>query len=190
MQVNYAIYQAAKEAAAIGTKRSGGRKRKSTEPAEPPALPAMTSPEEMDALKQLFAEKTSPVTIAKAIKNEAELQGMREAHLRDGVALAKLFHGLEKQVSACLSECSIFSMKWQSQGCLCCVVRPSTIGTQASAIWTQATSSRKVLTGLCRCNVADEKKHSLAFTCCIVSVQLSDSASRAHIMALDSSLTD
>ena len=98
MQVNYAIYQAAKEAAAIGTKRSGPRKRKSTVTSEPPALPATTSPEEMDALRQLFAEKTSPVTIAKAIKNEAELQGMREAHLRDGVALARLFHGLEKQV--------------------------------------------------------------------------------------------
>ena len=103
LQVNYAIYQAAKEAAGIGSGsgsgRSGGsRKRKSTETSEPPALPAMTSPEEMDALRQLFVEKMSPVTLAKAIKNEAELQGMREAHLRDGVALAKLFHGLEKQV--------------------------------------------------------------------------------------------
>ena len=99
MQVNYAIYQAAKEAAGVGSRPSGGsRKRKSTETSEPPALPAMTSPEEMDALRQLFVEKTSPVTLAKAIKNEAELQGMREAHFRDGVALAKLFHGLEKQV--------------------------------------------------------------------------------------------
>lgn len=85
MQAKYATYQAAKEAAAIGFKRSGGCKRKSTETTEPPALPAKTTPEEMNALKQLFAEKTSPVSIAKAIKNyknEAELQGMRKAHLR------------------------------------------------------------------------------------------------------------
>ncbi len=34
-------------------------------------------------------EKADPVLAAKAIKNEAELAGMREAHKRDGVALAR-----------------------------------------------------------------------------------------------------
>lgn len=36
---------------------------------------------------------------SQAIKNEAELQGMREAHLRDAVALCELLYALEKGVS-------------------------------------------------------------------------------------------
>jgi len=36
-------------------------------------------------------EKTSPIDAPKAIKNSNELDGMREAHLRDGAALAKFF---------------------------------------------------------------------------------------------------
>eukprot|EP00466_Bigelowiella_natans_P008801 jgi/Bigna1/41002/e_gw1.48.3.1 len=38
-----------------------------------------------------FIERPSPIDMPKATKNEAELAGMREAHLRDGVALAKFF---------------------------------------------------------------------------------------------------
>jgi len=45
-------------------------------------------------------EMDSPVTLAKAIKNSCELDGMREAHLRDSVALARFFHWLEVQVAA------------------------------------------------------------------------------------------
>lgn len=48
--------------------------------------------------KGLFLEKPSPLSFAKAIKNEAELDGMREAHLRDAVALAETLHHLEKEV--------------------------------------------------------------------------------------------
>ena len=40
----------------------------------------------------------SPIPMAKAIKNETELEGMREAHLMDGVAMSELWWWLEKQV--------------------------------------------------------------------------------------------
>ncbi len=40
-------------------------------------------------------EKRDPVTLPKAIKNEAELAGMREAHRLDGIALAKFLHWFE-----------------------------------------------------------------------------------------------
>ncbi len=42
--------------------------------------------------------QTGPVPAWKAIKNTAEINGMRAAHLRDGVALVKLLHWLEKNV--------------------------------------------------------------------------------------------
>ena len=47
--------------------------------------------------KGLFLEKPSPLSFAKAIKNEAELAGMREAHLRDAVALVETLHHLEQE---------------------------------------------------------------------------------------------
>jgi Xaa-Pro aminopeptidase len=34
-------------------------------------------------------ENFGPITFAKAIKNEAELQGLRECHLRDAAALVR-----------------------------------------------------------------------------------------------------
>lgn len=37
-------------------------------------------------------EKTDPTQLAKACKNEAELDGMRLAHLRDGLAVSKFLH--------------------------------------------------------------------------------------------------
>ena len=40
----------------------------------------------------------SPVTDAKAIKNEAELEGMRQCHIRDGAALIEYFAWLEDQL--------------------------------------------------------------------------------------------
>ena len=51
-----------------------------------------------DVPKGLFLEKPSPLSFAKAIKNSAELDGMREAHLRDSVALAETLHHLEQEV--------------------------------------------------------------------------------------------
>ncbi|KAF3915619.1 hypothetical protein ABW21_db0208316 [Orbilia brochopaga] len=43
-------------------------------------------------------EARSPVTTAKAIKNETELEGMRKCHIRDGVALIEYFAWLEEQL--------------------------------------------------------------------------------------------
>ncbi|KAF7805115.1 aminopeptidase P2 [Senna tora] len=43
--------------------------------------------------------KTSPVSYAKAIKNESELEGMRNCHLRDAAALAEFWDWLEKEIN-------------------------------------------------------------------------------------------
>ena len=40
----------------------------------------------------------SPIEMLKAVKNDSELIGMREAHDLDGVALARFFTWLEKRV--------------------------------------------------------------------------------------------
>eukprot|EP00271_Cylindrocystis_brebissonii_P013010 TRINITY_DN32551_c0_g1_i1.p1 TRINITY_DN32551_c0_g1~~TRINITY_DN32551_c0_g1_i1.p1 ORF type:complete len:748 (-),score=129.37 TRINITY_DN32551_c0_g1_i1:498-2741(-) len=44
--------------------------------------------------------RPSPVSLAKAIKNSAELEGMRQAHLRDGAALAEFWAWLEGEVAS------------------------------------------------------------------------------------------
>ncbi len=51
-----------------------------------------------DYAKKMFVEKPSPVAGVKAVKNPAELAGMREAHLRDAVALAETLYHLEQEV--------------------------------------------------------------------------------------------
>ena len=51
-------------------------------------------------------------------------------------------------------------------------------------------TNKSMLIRLCWCNVAVEKHSSLAFTCCSAAAQLSHWAGRAHIMALDSALTN
>lgn len=55
------------------------------------------------ALAKAIGEKRledtrSPVTLAKAIKNETELQGMRACHIRDGAALIQYFAWLEDEL--------------------------------------------------------------------------------------------
>ncbi|KAI8071511.1 Creatinase/aminopeptidase [Gongronella butleri] len=45
-------------------------------------------------------EERSLITDLKAIKNEVELKGMRECHIRDGAALVAYFAWLEKQLKA------------------------------------------------------------------------------------------
>ncbi|XP_023537181.1 probable Xaa-Pro aminopeptidase P isoform X1 [Cucurbita pepo subsp. pepo] len=42
--------------------------------------------------------KSSPVSIAKAVKNHAELEGMRNSHLRDAAALAQFWSWLEEEI--------------------------------------------------------------------------------------------
>eukprot|EP00951_Prasinocladus_malaysianus_P031786 scaffold306507_cov47-Prasinocladus_malaysianus.AAC.1 len=51
----------------------------------------------------------SPIAMAKAVKNEAEMAGMAEAHLRDGVAVARFLCQLERAVSSahCLEGCVV-----------------------------------------------------------------------------------
>lgn len=43
-------------------------------------------------------EVRSPVSLRKAVKNEAELEGMREAHLRDAEAIVQFLHWLDGKV--------------------------------------------------------------------------------------------
>ncbi|KAK7337786.1 hypothetical protein VNO77_18373 [Canavalia gladiata] len=43
--------------------------------------------------------KVSPVSLAKAIKNEAELEGMQNCHLRDAAALAQFWDWLETEIT-------------------------------------------------------------------------------------------
>ncbi len=40
-------------------------------------------------------EARSPVTLRKSVKNAAELEGMREAHLRDAEAIVQFLHWLD-----------------------------------------------------------------------------------------------
>jgi Xaa-Pro aminopeptidase len=40
----------------------------------------------------------SPIADLKAIKNETELEGFRQSHIRDGAALARYFAWLEEQL--------------------------------------------------------------------------------------------
>lgn len=45
-------------------------------------------------------EGRSPISDAKAIKNETELEGMRQCHIRDGAALIKYFAWLEQELQS------------------------------------------------------------------------------------------
>ncbi|KAI1322817.1 aminopeptidase-like protein [Xylariaceae sp. FL0255] len=47
---------------------------------------------------ELVEETRSPVADAKAIKNDTELEGMRQCHIRDGAALIEYFAWLEDQL--------------------------------------------------------------------------------------------
>lgn len=83
MQVSYAVYQAAEEAAAAGPR---GRKRN--------AADAVVQSPGAKAVLDL----PSPIVAAKALKNPAELEGMKQAHLRDAVAICDFLNWLEKKV--------------------------------------------------------------------------------------------
>lgn len=60
--------------------------------------PSTTSLALSEAVAGDTLRQTTPVQIAKACKNEAELAGMKEAHLRDGVALSSFLCWLEDYV--------------------------------------------------------------------------------------------
>eukprot|EP01042_Synura_sphagnicola_P001113 gene1113-1253_t len=44
-------------------------------------------------------ERGSPITLPKSLKNDAELTGVRQSHIRDGAALTAFLHWLEKRVT-------------------------------------------------------------------------------------------
>jgi len=50
--------------------------------------------------KSRVIEKPSPIPLLKAVKNAAELEGMKACHVRDGVTLCKFFSWLEGEVKA------------------------------------------------------------------------------------------
>jgi len=60
--------------------------------------PAAPKKAKLSSPSTALVKGNSPVTLAKGVKNDDELAGMREAHLRDAVALAKFFHWLEVEV--------------------------------------------------------------------------------------------
>ncbi|KAI9092402.1 peptidase M24, structural domain-containing protein [Phlyctochytrium arcticum] len=59
--------------------------------------------------KAAVIDGRSPITTAKAIKNEVELEGFRQSHIRDAAALCEYFAWLEKELvqnKATISECA------------------------------------------------------------------------------------
>jgi Xaa-Pro aminopeptidase len=75
-----------------------------------------TDRDELDGPAALH--RPSPVGIAKAIKNEAELEGMRQAHLRDAAALSEFWAWLESEIvdeKKKLSEVRL-RMSWRNFG--------------------------------------------------------------------------
>ena len=97
MQVSYAFATAFEEAAAGSGK--GAKRPRGEEGAEPEGA-AQASPASKGKGKGKggLLEKKSPVSMAKATKNDAELAGMREAHLRDAEALCDFLCWIEKEV--------------------------------------------------------------------------------------------
>mmetsp|Transcript_2766 Transcript_2766/g.3846 ORF Transcript_2766/g.3846 Transcript_2766/m.3846 type:complete len:622 (+) Transcript_2766:63-1928(+) len=65
-----------------------------------------TDPSKVNAAVYLAVPKnqriadTSPISMAKAIKNSSEMAGMKNAHIRDGVALCEFFCWLESEVKS------------------------------------------------------------------------------------------
>ncbi|OMJ26337.1 putative Xaa-Pro aminopeptidase P [Smittium culicis] len=62
--------------------------------------------------KDNIIQKMSPITVYKSIKNEVELNGMRQCHIRDGVAMVKWYTWLEHELvynggNLRLSECDV-----------------------------------------------------------------------------------
>lgn len=54
-----------------------------------------------------IASEPDPVILPKALKNPAELRGMREAHLADGIAMVRLLAWLSAQAPASLTEIDV-----------------------------------------------------------------------------------
>ncbi|KAG2437467.1 hypothetical protein HXX76_006117 [Chlamydomonas incerta] len=101
-RTSYAVYQAAAkafaEAAGAGSKkRPREEEEEEGQAANGNGHAAAAKPAAAAAFKAV--ELPSPITAAKAIKNAAELEGMREAHLRDAVAVCSFIKWLEDTVA-------------------------------------------------------------------------------------------
>eukprot|EP00195_Chlamydomonas_chlamydogama_P009509 CAMPEP_0202892282 /NCGR_PEP_ID=MMETSP1392-20130828/2027_1 /ASSEMBLY_ACC=CAM_ASM_000868 /TAXON_ID=225041 /ORGANISM="Chlamydomonas chlamydogama, Strain SAG 11-48b" /LENGTH=683 /DNA_ID=CAMNT_0049576179 /DNA_START=304 /DNA_END=2355 /DNA_ORIENTATION=- len=118
-KVSYAVYQAARSAVEGGTPaaaaaaaapaaaaspsprgKGGARKRARGDDAPPATNGSSSNGASRPTPPKIFMEFASPVVAAKAIKNAAELAGMREAHLRDAVALCDFLCFMEEQMAA------------------------------------------------------------------------------------------
>ena len=67
--------------------------------ADPDTANARCQLDLLDAGAELIAG-ADPVILPKACKNAVEIQGMREAHIRDGVAVVRFLHWLDGEVAA------------------------------------------------------------------------------------------
>lgn len=57
--------------------------------------------------KEQCITKLTPIALKKAIKNDVEITGMRNAHIRDAIALCEYFAWLEREVpKGCVTEVS------------------------------------------------------------------------------------
>ena len=90
-KVSAALVAAAEEAAGTGA----GAPKKKRKTAADDADAADAKPP-----RSAIKEGVSPIPLAKAVKNEAELKGMLEAHLRDGVAMASFWCWLDAEAAA------------------------------------------------------------------------------------------
>eukprot|EP00798_Chlamydomonas_sp_ICE-L_P001672 gene1672-33066_t len=88
-KLNYAVYHAAGEAAGGGSPAKKRTKVENSSNGTPAPKPV-----------KFAVEAPSCVVAAKAIKNAAELAGLKEAHLRDAVALCEFFCWIEEEMAA------------------------------------------------------------------------------------------
>ncbi|XRB25621.1 aminopeptidase P2 [Pseudoscourfieldia marina] len=101
-KVSWWLEKAAKDAAIDVLKAPAKKKAKKGGDKKLPSSEenANRSEAELDAEAHhaILVEHPSPIIALKALKNDAELSGMQEAHLRDGAALARFFSWLEREV--------------------------------------------------------------------------------------------
>jgi Xaa-Pro aminopeptidase len=109
-KVSLALFDAVDDAAgegAVAARAAKARRRGDSNSGKKAASPPPSAPGAAARPPPLL-ESASPIAMAKAVKNGAELEGMREAHLRDAVALATFFAWLEASLAdgAALTEAS------------------------------------------------------------------------------------
>jgi len=51
------------------------------------------------AEEERILERESPIALLKSVKNKVEIEGLRQAHIRDGVAMVKYLHWLENALN-------------------------------------------------------------------------------------------